>query len=68
MPNRRCPGQFLFEHSRTKNLADQPHAIVALKSRAVGNDNPRRLLAAVLLREESLINDLRGLRRAPDAE
>ena len=68
MPDGGVAGEFFAQHPRREDLADQAHAGVAVEVRAVGDGDAGRLLPAVLLGEEALVGDLRGVLRAPDAE
>ncbi len=60
--------QFFGEHPRLEDLADEPHAGVTGEAGSVADGDAGGFLPAVLLSEEGLIGDLRGIGRAPDAE
>ena len=62
------PGQLFAQHPRREDLADQPHAGMAVEAGAVGDDDAGRFLAAMLLGEQALVDDLRGSFGPPDAE
>jgi hypothetical protein len=68
VPDGSAAGKFLAEHSGIEDLADQAHSGVAAQLGSVAGNDTGRFLTAMLLRENSLIDNLRGIGRAPDPE
>ena len=58
----------LFENARAEHIADQPHAGVVVEGLAVRNDDAGGFLAAMLLRVQAVVGQLRTGPRAPHAE
>ena len=54
------------EHIFGENVGDRAHGLVHARSQAVGGDNPRRLLSAMLQRMQPQVSQLLRLRMGED--
>src|SRR4051812_14800308 len=68
MPDAAGALQFLAQHARVEHLRDKPHPHVPVDLRPIGHRDARRLLPAMLLREQPVIAKRRSFRGPPDAE
>jgi hypothetical protein len=67
MPNRTRPFE-LLDDCAVENVSDQSHPAMRNERLAVGRNDSRRLLPAMLLRVQAEIGEVGGLRMPVDAE
>jgi hypothetical protein len=62
------PGEIFPQETLVEDMGNEPHAGVAMELGAVGDGDAGGFLAAMLLRKEALIRELRRFLGAPDAK
>ena len=62
------PADHVMQDVALEDLRDQPHAFMGVELFAIGGDDARAFLAAVLQRVKAVVSQLRGVRMAVNAE